>query len=58
MRVPCASIIEAEAWERLVERSLAAYAHIRLTPDPDEPVLRQQVEHLVRAFQACRLAAV
>lgn len=53
----CTRIIDAEAWEELIERTLAAHAHIRLTPDGDEPILRQHVEHLVDTFRAIRLVA-
>jgi len=51
----CAGIIDAEAWEELIERSLAAHAQIRPTPDGDEPILRSQVGHLVQTFRAIRL---
>jgi hypothetical protein len=53
----CARIIEVEAWEQLIERSIAAHGRVRPTPDGDEPVLRQQTEHLVEAFRALRLVA-
>jgi hypothetical protein len=51
----CIRIIDAEAWEQLIERSLAAHAQIRPTPDTDEPILRRQAERLVEAFRAIRL---
>lgn len=54
----CARIIDAEAWEQLIERSLAAHAQIRPTPDGDEPILRKQAEHLVEAFRAFRPVGV
>jgi hypothetical protein len=54
----CAELIDAEDWDRLVERSLAAYAQIRPMPDGDEPILRSQVEHLVQVFRTLRLVAV
>jgi len=53
----CTRIIDAEVWEKLVERSVAAHAHIRPTPDGDEPALRTQAEYLVLAFRALRLVA-
>lgn len=54
----CARIIEAEDWQQLIERNLAAYAQIRAIPDADEPILRKHVEDLVEAFRAIRLVAV
>ncbi len=54
----CAGIIEAEEWDRLIERSLAAYARIRPLPDCEEPIRRQQVENLVEAFRSFRSVAV
>ena len=54
----CASLIHAEEWAPLVERSLEAYARIRSIPDGDEPILRAQVEHLVDTFRAVRPVAV
>jgi hypothetical protein len=51
----CARIIDAEAWEQLIERSLAAHAQIRPIPDADKPILRKQVENLVESFRAIRL---
>lgn len=51
-------MIDAEDWKRLIERSLAAYAQIRPIPDSEEPVLREQVERLVKNFRLVRLVAV
>ena len=53
----CARMIDTEQWDQLIDRSFAAYTRIRAVPDSDEPVLRQQVESLVHAFRAVRLAA-
>jgi hypothetical protein len=54
----CARLVDAENWERLIERSLAAYGRIRAIPDGEEPILRQHVEQLVQAFRSFRLVAV
>jgi len=53
----CAGIVDAEAWEELIERNFAAHARIAPIPKADEPMLRAQAEHLVRAFRALRLVA-
>ena len=53
----CARLIDAEHWKQLIERSLEAYAQIRLIPDGEEPILRKHVEQLVEAFRAFRLVA-
>ena len=54
----CAEKIETESWGDLIERCLAAYRRIRPIPAADEPVLREQVEHLVEAFREFRSAPV
>jgi hypothetical protein len=54
----CARLIDAQHWELLIERSLAAYAQIRPIPEGEEPILRKQVEHLVEAFRSFRLVSV
>ena len=54
----CATLIDAEEWASLTERSLEAYARIRPIADEDEPILRAQVETLVDAFRDVRLVPV
>jgi len=54
----CASLIDAEYWEQLVERSLDAYGQIRPIPDGEEPILREHVEQLVQAFRSFRPVGV
>jgi hypothetical protein len=54
----CAELIDTDNWELLIERNLAAYAQIRPIPDGEEPILREQVEHLVEAFRTFRLVTV
>ncbi len=54
----CTRRIEAEEWDRLIERSLCAHAELRPVPEGEEPTLRQQVENLVEAFRSFRLVAV
>ncbi|HYK87804.1 MAG TPA: hypothetical protein VE398_03490 [Acidobacteriota bacterium] len=50
--------IDDEDWGGLIERGLAAYAQIRPVPDGEEPMLRRQLENLVRNFRAVRLVSV
>ncbi len=54
----CAQLIDRADWDRLIQRSLAAYAEIRSIPDGEEAILRRQVENLVRTFRAVRLVPV
>ena len=54
----CASLIEAEEWDRVIERSFAAHAQLRPVPQREEPILRKQAENLVEAFRSFRLVAV
>jgi hypothetical protein len=54
----CARLIDAELWEQLIERSIAAYGQIRPIPVGEEPILRQHVEQLVHAFRSFRLVGV
>jgi hypothetical protein len=53
----CAGIIDSEAWEELVERSVAAHDCLRPARDGEEPIFRTQAENLVQAFRALRLIA-
>lgn len=50
----CATLVDAERWEQLIEHSLAAYRQIRVIPNGEEPILRQHVEQLINAFRALR----
>ena len=54
----CTRMIEAEEWERLIERSFAAHAQICPVPQSEGPILRKQVENLVEEFRSFRLVAV
>ncbi len=54
----CTSLIEAEAWDRIIERSFAAHAQLRPVPQAEGAVLRKQIENLVEAFRSFRLVAV
>jgi hypothetical protein len=54
----CARLIDAEQWEQLIERSLAAYMQLRAVPDGEESVLRSHVEQLVHAFRAFPLVSL
>ena len=53
----CAALIETEDWGQLIERSLAAYAEARWIPEGEEPILRKQVENLVRTFRVFHLVS-
>jgi hypothetical protein len=50
--------MQAEHWGQLIEHSLGAYKQIRLIPDGEEPILRENVEQLVGAFRAFRVVPV
>ncbi len=52
----CSILVEVEDWNRLIERSFAAYGQIHIIPKTDEPILREQVENLIRTFRAFRMA--
>lgn len=54
----CATLIDVEHWEQLVERSVAAYGQIRPILDGEKHILRQHVEQLVQAFRSFRLVPV
>jgi len=54
----CDRIIKAEDWNRLIERSFAAYARIRPVPDSEEPILRRHVARLVEDFRSLQLVSV
>jgi hypothetical protein len=51
-------VMQAEHWGQLIEHSLGAYKQIRLIPDGEEPILRENVEQLVGAFRAFRVVPV
>jgi len=53
----CAGLIEIEDWGELIERSLAAYAELRWIPECEVPILRKQVENLVRTFRIFHLVS-
>ena len=54
----CAGLIEAEKWDRLIERSVSAHAQLRAVSQAEEPILRKQAENLLAAFRSFRLVAV
>jgi hypothetical protein len=53
-----ATLIDAQNWQQLIERSLAAYVQLRAVPDGEEAVLRNHVEQLVNAFRSFRVVQV
>ncbi len=54
----CARLINAENWDFLIERGVAACAQIRPILHDEELVLRKQIEQLVENFRIVRLAPV
>lgn len=54
----CAQLIALEDWDRLVERSVAAYFTLRPFTEDEKTALREQVHNFVERFRAVRLVAV
>jgi hypothetical protein len=56
--VECASLVDSEGWDLLIERGVAASAQLHRFPADEMRVLRRQLEQLVENFRVVRLAAV
>ena len=54
----CARLIDANDWNGLIERSLAAYTEIRPIAESEKAILRRQVEAPVLTFRTFRLMPV
>ena len=53
-----ARLVDAESWDRLIQRSVVACAQIRQIPEDEIRLLRRQMEQLVENFRVVRLATV
>jgi hypothetical protein len=54
----CARLVDTESWDRLIQRSVVAYAQMRQIPEDEMRLLRTQMEQLVENFRVVRLATV
>lgn len=52
----CARLIDAESWDLLMERGVAACAQTRVLREDEELAFRKQMEELVNSFRVIRLA--
>ena len=54
----CSALIQNEDWNKLIDRSTAAYMALQSIPEGEQNALRQQVENQVKAFRTfCLLPA-